>query len=45
MSFPMDEEEVAWFKSPLPGTKGGSAQASYQLAQMWSRRREVRSEA
>lgn len=27
MSFPMDEEEVAWFKSPLPGTKGGSAQA------------------
>lgn len=27
MNFPMGEEEVVWFKSPLPGTKGGSAQA------------------
>lgn len=27
MNFPMGEEEVAWFKSSLPGTKGGSAQA------------------
>ena len=27
MSFPMGEEEVAWFKSPLLGSRVGSAQA------------------
>ena len=45
MRFPMGEEEVAWFSFPCLASKDGVPRLSYQLAQMWSRRREVRSEA